>query len=159
MSTGNTPITSFSGRYHFLSNFHPAKIRFEGAEYPTVEHAYQAAKTDAPSARERIAKAATPGYAKAMGRAVRKLAPDWENRKEVIMLELLREKFSTERLKRLLMNTGTAKLIEGNNWGDRYWGVCRGEGENRLGVLLMQIRDEIRSRHDPARPAQSAVTR
>jgi len=28
----------------------------------------------------------------------------------------------------------------GNHWGDRYWGVCDGKGENNLGKIQMGIR-------------------
>ena len=44
-----------------------------------------------------------------------------------------------------LLDTGDRELIEGNTWGDRFWGVCRGEGENKLGRILMRVRDELRA--------------
>ena len=46
-----------------------------------------------------------------------------------------------------LINTGDAILIEGNTWGDTYWGVCDGVGENRLGKLLMEVREECKKRY------------
>ena len=57
---------------------------------------------------------------------------------------LLQQKFSFTVLKRQLLETGAAELIEGNYWGDRYWGVCKGVGDNWLGKLLMTVRKEIR---------------
>ena len=72
--SGTPPaIRSFSGAYGFLSNFHPSVVAFGDADYPTVEHAFQAAKTLAGEERERIRSAATPGAAKRLGRRVRRL--------------------------------------------------------------------------------------
>lgn len=68
---------------------------------------------------------------------------DWEQVKDDIMLELLRIKFNQEPLKVLLLSTKEAELIEGNTWGDVYWGVCNGIGQNKLGKLLMQVRSEL----------------
>lgn len=86
-------IDSFSGQYRFLSNFYPSVIDYEGFEYPTVEHAFQAAKTYDLNERRRIAASATPGDAKRRGRKV-KLRDDWETVCRDVMLELIREKFS-----------------------------------------------------------------
>ena len=61
------------------------------------------------------------------------------------MKELLMAKFSqNEDLKKKLLDTGDATLIEGNTWGDKYWGVCKGVGKNRLGELLMEVREELK---------------
>ena len=62
------------------------------------------------------------------------------------MRDLLRQKFAREPLRSQLLATGEAKLIEGNHWGDTFWGVCRGQGENHLGMLLMKAREEIRAK-------------
>ena len=62
------------------------------------------------------------------------------------MLRFLRDKFKPgSELAGKLLNTGDAELVEGNHWGDRYWGVCDGEGQNKLGKLLMQVRGELRA--------------
>jgi predicted NAD-dependent protein-ADP-ribosyltransferase YbiA (DUF1768 family) len=61
------------------------------------------------------------------------------------MRDLLRQKFAHPELRRLLLATGDAELVEGNTWGDRFWGVCAGRGQNHLGRLLMAIRAEIRT--------------
>lgn len=142
MSTGTT-IDSFSGRYRFLSNFFPCEIFYCGKSYPTVEHAFQAAKTLDESAREHIRLQSTPGRAKQLGRMC-VLRTDWESVKKDVMLNLLRFKFGRPDLRALLKSTGDFYLVEGNNWGDYFWGVCNGSGENWLGKLLMQVRDEIR---------------
>jgi hypothetical protein len=59
------------------------------------------------------------------------------------MYALLAQKFSHDHLREKLIGTGAAMLIEGNTWGDTYWGVCNGEGYNHLGRLLMDLRDEL----------------
>jgi ribA/ribD-fused uncharacterized protein len=138
-------IDRFDGtEYDFLSNFHPSTIKYDGRVYRTVEHAYQAAKTNEPIDKKRIGNASTPGEAKRHGKRCT-LRKDWEAIKNNVMLDLLRVKFSHEPYRSQLLATGNSKLIEGNTWGDQYWGVCRGKGKNMLGVLLMKVRDEVRS--------------
>jgi len=138
-----TRIERFTGDYDFLSNFHPSPIEVDGILYPTVEHAFQAAKTFVLEEKQGIAAAATPGRAKRMGRKVQ-LRPDWEHVKVGIMEELVRLKFATHAdLREKLLATGNAELIEGNNWNDTFWGVCRGRGRNELGLILMKLRSEL----------------
>ena len=158
----NTPsrITVFSGRYGFLSNFYRCHVEHEGIVYPSVEHAYQAAKTLSTNERSRIATMSDPGEAKRAGRRI-KIRSDWEQVKLGAMLDLLRIKFAIAdqvhhtTLLDALLATGDAELVEGNWWHDQYWGVCNcgrdgtcakngGVGENHLGKLLMQVRDERR---------------
>jgi len=135
-------ITEFQGEYRFLSNFWPAKVTLDGVVYPTVEHAYQAAKCANRSDRTYILSAATPGEAKRRGRHVA-LRRDWERVRLEVMEQLLRDKFSTNPLRHLLIATGDQELVEGNEWGDTFWGKCRGRGSNHLGRLLMLIRSEV----------------
>lgn len=136
-------INLFRGKYAFLSNFYSCPIEYEGMTYPSVEYAFQAAKNPDPEYRRSIANAPSPTAAKRMGRKA-VLRSDWEQVKDSIMLELLRIKFSDPYLRGRLEFTGSAKLIEGNDHGDRYWGVCNGSGLNKLGKLLMQVRSENR---------------
>ena len=138
------PITSFDGPHRFLSNFHPCGVTLGGERYPSVEHAYQAAKTLNDIGRETIRCCKSAGAAKRLGRCV-SLRPGWDKIKLAVMMDLLRQKFSDPELKRLLLATGDAELIEGNTWGDTYWGVCDGKGENWLGRLLMQAREELQN--------------
>jgi N-glycosidase YbiA len=138
-------ISNFHGENFFLSNFFPAPVSYEGEIYPTVEHAFQAAKTLDREQRKSIQDAETPAKAKQMGKTVT-LRPDWEQEKLAIMLELLRQKFSQPELRQKLLATDDAELIEGNTWGDRFWGCVLVEGQwvgqNHLGKLLMQVRAE-----------------
>jgi len=135
-------INKFAGDYGVFSNFYYSPIWDDGIEYPTVEHYFQAMKTLDPNQRRTISIAATPGAAKRMGRRV-KLRDDWEQVKERYMLFALRQKFLDPTLKEKLLATGDTYLEEGNSWGDTYWGVCNGVGKNRLGYLLMQVREEL----------------
>ena len=137
---GETAITWFEDPpYEFLSNFHPATVRLDGVEYPTVEHAYQAAKTLDFSEREHVRSAPTPALAKERGQRVT-VRRDWNDRKVAVMRDLLAQKFADPVLRERLAATTPLELIEGNTWGDRFWGVYEGEGENWLGRLLMEIR-------------------
>ena len=137
-------INRFEGKYFFLSNFSNSKFCYEGITYPTVEHYFQAQKTLDIKERERIAKLPTPGEAKRAGRRV-KLRSDWEEVKDNVMLVGLYHKFKDPELRKKLMATGDEHLEEGNYWHDTYWGVCEGVGENRLGQLLMTVRNEIQN--------------
>lgn len=138
-------VREFTGMYRFLSNFYPVEITFEGVVYPTVEHAYQAAKTLDPQERTRIASAGSPGLAKRQGRQIA-LRENWNAEKVNIMAALLRLKFADLSLRTKLLATGDAHLQEGNRWGDTFWGVdiFNGDGENALGKLLMELRQELR---------------
>jgi len=138
-------IDSFTGKYAFLSNFFPARITSKKARiiYPTSEHAFQALKSLNLTVRRVIALCPTPGDAKRAGRVV-PLRPNWDYIKRNVMLKVLRAKFKQNpELAELLLTTGDSILIEGNHWGDTYWGVYKGQGTNWLGILLMQVRKEL----------------
>lgn len=137
------PITSFSGEYRWLSNFAPSLVVFDGVVYPTVENAYQAAKTQQ-KYRDPF-RHCTPGQAKRLGRTV-DMRADWEQVKVAVMRELIEKKFmANTKHGNMLIATGDAELIEGNTWGDRFWGVCGGVGLNILGRLLMEHRFFLQS--------------
>lgn len=136
-------INQFTGKYFFLSNFAPSLLTVDEITYPTVEHAFQAMKTLDPAERAQIAAVATPAAAKWAGRKVA-LREDWEQVKVEIMEELVRQKFSDPAYADQLRATGEEELVEGNTWNDRFWGVCRGQGQNHLGKILMRVREELR---------------
>lgn len=136
-------IDSFRGAYRFLSNFFPAEVAYEGAIYPSVENAFQAAKCVDASERT-VFTVCSPAEAKRFGRRVR-LRHDWEQVKLDIMRQLVADKFArSDELRRRLLATGDAELVEGNAWNDTFWGVCRGRGQNHLGRILMEVRDGLR---------------
>jgi len=134
-------IDRFSGQYRWLSNFWPADVSLDGVVYPTVEHAYQAAKTLDPAERERIRLIPGASAAKRLSHDL-DVRDDWGRIRVRVMRELLQQKFSHPELRQKLLATGKEVLVEGNTWGDTFWGVCAGKGENRLGRLLMEIRDD-----------------
>ena len=142
-------ISEFDKEWAFLSNFYWSEIEFEGITYPTNEHFFQAMKTLDVNERRAIANCRTPGQAKRMGRRIA-LRPDWEDIKESVMLEGLCLKFADEQLADWLLETGDEELVEGTTWHDNEWGNCSCpkcahiEGKNKLGRLLMQVRDMIK---------------
>lgn len=140
-------ISGFSGRNRFLSNFYPSRVQWDGEVYPTVEHAYQAAKTPDLAWRQMVRSAPTAGVAKRYGRQL-PLREGWEQIKLIVMRDLLRQKFRAEPLAEMLIGTGDQVLVEGNVWHDNFWGSCRclrcgDRGSNHLGKLLMQVRAEL----------------
>lgn len=134
-------ILEFKGGYRWLSNFYPALVTFDGQQFPSVENAYQAAKT-VKSSRDKFL-TCSPGESKRLGRKV-SLGPKYDQVKVEIMKQLLEQKFApgTELAKKLLA-TGDGMLVEGNYWHDTFWGVCNGIGENTLGKLLMNQRKQL----------------
>lgn len=137
-----TPIKSFIGEYRFLSNFWPARVVLDGMEFPTVEHAYQAAKVRQSYLRNAIRLTPSPGTVKRLSRGF-KLREGWDDMRLEVMRGLIVQKFQHADLKVRLLSTGTRPLIEGNSWGDTFWGVYNGVGENHLGRILMKVRSEI----------------
>lgn len=140
---GSRRIDSFRGEYRFLSNFYPVDVFFDGILFDNSEAAYQAQKCCSVYERVRF-EALEPLEAKDLG-AVTLLREDWEEVRLDVMENVLRAKFGQNpEVKALLVATGDAVLVEGNTWGDRYWGVDvrSGEGENHLGRLLEKLRSE-----------------
>ena len=136
-------IDSFRGKFRWLSNFHEQPVEFEGLEFASTENAYQAAKT-LDLAGRRAFQMVRPGKAKRMGQKV-ELREDWDEVKIDIMYQLNKQKFDRcPELAMKLMETRGKLLIEGNTWGDSFWGVNEdGVGRNELGKILMRIRAEL----------------
>jgi len=141
-------IWLFSGRYEFLSNFYPLThgVRIpDDIEriYPSVENAFQASKTLLKEDRLPFL-AYSPAKAKREGKLLQK-RQDWEEIKIEIMTDLVRQKFCNNAdLAAKLILTSPRTLVEGNSWGDMYWGVdLRSKrGLNYLGQILMKVREE-----------------
>lgn len=157
-------IFAFEGETRWLSNFAHSEVTAFGITFPTVEHAFAAAKLDPNGGvHDRdtvleemriIAAAESPGAAKKLGRrrtwnGKPFMRADWDTVKETLILELLRRKFAIPRLREKLLATGDALLVEGNNHGDRIWGMVENagvfRGRNMLGEMLMCVREELRS--------------
>jgi ribA/ribD-fused uncharacterized protein len=140
---------SKKGDFFDLSNFSPHGFEDDSVVWPTVEHYYQAQKfagDRAAAYREQIRLASSPGKAKVLGRSrAFALRPDWDAVKEDVMRHALQRKFADPALRRLLLSTGDRLLVEASPH-DKYWGCGRdGQGRNRLGVLLMELREELRA--------------
>lgn len=136
-------IDEFDGQYRFLSNFFMAPIEYDGFTFSCSEAAYQAMKSLDRAKRAEFVEL-DAFQAKRKGRSV-KMRKDWEEVKDQVMYDICLAKFSQhDFLKEKLLKTGEAELIEGNHWGDIYWGVCKGRGKNQLGKTLMRIREEIK---------------
>lgn len=128
--------------YQFLSNMARVWVDFEERSYFSVEHAYQAAKTLDLRQRQALFSEPSPYQAKRIGSGL-VVRQDWHQIKLRVMEDLLRQKFNTEPFKLKLKCTGDAYIEETNHWGDTYWGVCKGKGDNHLGELIMKIREEL----------------
>ncbi len=138
---------SKSERYFEFSNFSAHGVELRDAWWPTVEHFFQAQKFEDEDYRKRIRRALTPKEAKTLGRTRDfPILADWDTLRDEIMLEAIRKKFTTHaEIRELLLATGDEELIE-NAPTDYYWGCGRtGTGQNKLGQILMQVREELRS--------------
>jgi len=136
------PILKFDDADRYLSNFWISGFHWKDKWWPTSEHAYQAMKAIDEFDRERIRNLPEPRDAKKAGKTVKM-------RKDEVMEEVVFAKFDQNKdLKEKLLATGDAHLEEGNTWKDVYWGVCppgSGNGQNKLGVILMKVRDRLRN--------------
>lgn len=141
-------VNCFDGKYAFLSNFYSCPVAYEGVHYENSEAAFQAAKCCNKNDRLQLC-GLNPSQAKKLGKKI-KLRPDWEKVKVLEMRKIVREKFiQNPVLKKALVSTGKATLIEGNYWHDNTWGDCTCEkcknipGKNYLGTILEDVRAEF----------------
>lgn len=139
-------IKEFKNEYSWLSNFTPCSIEFAGFIYPSVEHAYVASKTLDQFERGMIQLMKEPEKVKRFGRTL-ELRKDWEKIKIDMMIQFTAYKYSHYNpvLRKLLLDTGEEHIQEGNNWNDKFWGVClkTGIGKNRLGKIIMYRRENL----------------
>lgn len=131
--------------YWELSNFSPPGFEADGMFWPTVEHFFQAQKFEAAAIRERIRRADTPKEARSLGQSRSfPLRGDWDQVRESVMLRALRLKFRVPAARTLLLSTGDRPLVESSPF-DYFWAAGQdGSGQNRLGHLLAQVRQELR---------------
>jgi len=136
--------------YGVLSNLYKRSLVFESQSYPTAEHAYQAGKARKESVREWLMNAPTPALLAmaAHGLYTWDITPNWSKTKFDRMRGVLRSKFTQHKdLYDLLLSTGESRLVEAatvDNAVNRLWGEVNGRGQNMLGVLLMELRTELR---------------
>lgn len=158
-------IDRFEGDYAFLSNFWKEPVTLKGKTFPTAEHAFVACKAVGPRWVEMVLACATPAEAKHLGRKV-ELRPGWEEIKLRVMQAVIQAKFApTTTLSHRLMLTGSQQLIEGNTWGDKFWGCVLEPGpkdgtwvgRNELGRILMEQR-RLLQHEIPFGPVDSSAT-
>lgn len=128
--------------YGKFSNFAKFPIKIDGETWPTSEHYFQAMKFLDDANRIEVRNAKTPAIAASLGRNRSKpLRKDWESVKDNVMRQAVLAKFTQhEDLRKLLLSTGDAKLVE-HTVNDTYWGDGGdGTGKNMLGRILMEVR-------------------
>ena len=128
----------FRKEYSFLSNFYNTTIKKDNYDFPSLENAYQAEKSNDRDIKYFFSKC-SPVEAKRKGKKI-KIVDNWEDIKLKVMYDLLLIKFKDDILREKLLSI-KQDIIEDNYWNDYYWGVCNGKGENNLGKLLMKTRD------------------
>lgn len=136
-------IDDFRKEYRWLSNFADGDVYVYGEHYQNREAAYQAQKSLDPEIKKQFYDI-TAREAKKLGVEIN-LREDWEEVKYGIMYDVCLAFFEQHKEdKQRLLNTGFTYLEEGNTWNDTYWGICNEIGENNLGRILMQIRENLR---------------
>lgn len=138
-------IEQFTGEYSWLSNFALVDITLNDIEYPSVEHAYQSAKSNDKDWKLYCQnKNIKPGWVKTKSKNIN-VIPNWHNIKIDIMKECLNQKFRKEPYKTLLTKTKLIHIQEGNYHNDKFYGVClkTGKGKNILGKMIMEIRSGL----------------
>ena len=139
-------FNSSSPTHSEFSNYYHSPFSLDGKVWKTVEHYYQANKflPNDPEWAEQVREASGPGTAKKMAWSEdHPIRSDWDEVKDDVMMRALRAKFIDPELHRLLMSTDGMTLVEYTPWGDFYWGDGGdGTGKNRLGELLMELREE-----------------
>lgn len=137
----NENIKGFVDDYHFLSNFHPCAIIYQGMFFKSTEAAYQAAKCSYKDDMIQFTKM-TASEAKKEGQLITRKRRDWDRAKYNIMSEIVFYKFLHHKeLRVLLLAIGNKYIEESNNWNDVTWGVCDGIGTNWLGKILTATRE------------------
>lgn len=149
MTDSNQVIYFYStaDAYGSFSNFSRHGFELDGKYWLTSEHYFQAMKFEGTEHEEAVRTAKTPKLAAKIGRdRNRPLRPDWEDVKDDVMRSAVRAKFEQHAdIREILLGTGDAQLIE-NARNDYYWGCgADGSGKNRLGQILMEVRQQLRA--------------
>lgn len=132
---------AFLGNRYFLSNGYECPLTYEGIEYPSAEAAYNAQKSEDIEIRNQFCNL-TWKQARELGQKI-KLRDGWDGMRDEIMLNVIRAKFENHELRERLLQTKDEHLEEVNDFGDTYWGTVDGIGENKLGKILMKVREEL----------------
>lgn len=157
-------IRSFSGCHSALNLGFESGFFFEGDEYQSAAAAFEAARIQNRADRVSfLAWNCKPWEARRKGKAIPKswIRPDFDKIQLDVMLSIQREKFKWPEAQRVLLSTLGFQLVYGNLVHDNYWGICschdapaskrklgisrncNGIGQDVLGKILMQVRQEI----------------
>lgn len=140
----NKFITSFTGKYEFLSNEFECEIPIEDDNlvFTNVTSALIASKSNDIGTRRKFTR-----FSANKARKKESNIPDndyWEENKDDIMYNLIYIKFThNKELQKKLLDTEPYKLVNSVTYPDTYYGVRFGEGRNMLGHILMKVRDDI----------------
>jgi ribA/ribD-fused uncharacterized protein len=145
----NAHVFFYENDFYVLSNFSAFRIAWKARDFDTSEHAYHWEKFPLePDIRQGILQARSAHQAFKIAEYYKdKVRSDWPQRRVATMKEILRAKVKQhEYVNRKLIETGNRWLVE-DSWRDSFWGWGEdGNGQNMLGRLWMEIRDELRSK-------------
>lgn len=146
-------IQEFKDEYAFLSNMYDCPVKYKGLVFQNSESAFQSAKYKDKNIKCEFVgidgkKAKSLGSPRGSHRLTKEEAEKWNNKRIKVMKEVVRAKFTQNpELLDLLIQTGNKELIEGRSFRpDTFWGknLKTGKGENNLGKILMEIREELK---------------
>lgn len=132
-------------KYGCFSNFSHYGFELDGKWWMTSEHYFQAQKFHNTIYEEIVRLLDNPMQAAEMGRNRKlPLRKDWEEVKDAVMKKAVLEKFKQNwEICEVLLSTGSEEIIE-KTVNDYYWGCGKDDsGKNMLGVILMEIREEL----------------
>jgi ribA/ribD-fused uncharacterized protein len=138
-------IPYYETSYFVFSNFSPHTVLYKNILYPTVEHAFHAAKFDDEQIRNEIRNAGSPLRAFELGKKYKPFRrSNWDDIKVAVLQEIIREKVKQHaEVREALLATGKENIVEDNPHDD-FWGNGKeGNGQNKTGKILMEIRNEI----------------
>jgi len=153
-------FTAATKEYKEFTTYFPVNLAINDKVWPSVEHYFQAMKfPDNAEFQERLRLTDKPAEVKRLAKTMEQTQrPDWNTYRDEVMYIALKEKFSGTHpeLKAKLLSTGNAIIRDGSPQ-DNYWGIGRSKkGKNRLGVLIMKVRDELATAVPVAVPAVGA---
>ncbi|MGE5215818.1 MAG: NADAR family protein [Chloroflexota bacterium] len=150
-------IAGFVAEYRWLSNYFSCRVEWDGRVYSSSEAAYHSGKY--PAADRDLFTKLDPDRARKLSRAKPYDLEVWNARKVSTMRQVVWAKFKQNaELAEKLLATGDRYLEETNWWGDKIWGVYRGEGQNLLGKILMETRARLARDGAAARPQESKTS-